>query len=1540
MTTLAPQLEALNAQNDEVALKGALQKVFAAQLPQKLIDRKVDETILDEGFVTRNAVRALGEHHLREMGFNMGETAQIYRAIFPLPLAAPIAAAQQHAADFGGQGGGQQPPPPQQPVRQTALRKFPKLGANSYPEAEGWMVYVAAFKAHHMGRISEATKLELENIDDDPRHDMAGWVDSCPDDLVMWNSMLNGPDSMPDELVAALPVEIVAATAVAKAYRHITRAIHTVSDEAAAVILKWFVNPPPMLQSKIWMLSSSILQWKKARVTLKVMDAEQSSVVCRVSLDTLVAKLPDVKSNLAALKAQKQAVGHRVTVQEMLTSIQQVADTQHSVKVQNDSVAMYTAFGAVSVDTNPSDHPPPPPPPRQKTPAGKQSKCWHWAKPGSCSRGTKCRFLHEGMPGADNNTQCRNNNNIRKRDMISQHDIHPDERWYTDRVSGNCDYGYNSTCDEFNSTCITAGIKCDNKFSVLEADVCVTDSGTEKAMTIISATKPLPPIPPSTDPVAMVAQRHAEFDAWLDARVARVAGELVITMEAALSLVLGGLQASNPSSEVKARAMLLGMRGIIADSGATVRVIGRDHIHLIRNRVKLGQQVMVQTAQGEIRVTEMGDLPGFGGLMTGCLIIPESSASLLPIGGVCEELDLGYEVAQGNVSAGFTRDGKLVHELEREGNLHILNDHPNNNRESYSAEVSHVLVDDLDTDTKLLHDMVLLCCMGSGPDTKVGEITGSEQVDPKIGFNIPNQYNHHNNPEMVMTVNTLDSKAMLQHRLEGHITYNPKCPECVMGKLRARQALRKIIDSRPNPAGCSISVDLSGPFTKGVGGGVYGLVGVESGSDWGYVGMQGDRKAISCLKSVQDLEVELKRDSGNPNINIVSIYHDDDKSFRGELEEYAREKGWHDSHTGGYNPKANSKCERRIGMLQQLFRVVLLVATGGTYYYDQLWDVGLKYSNWVTNNHPWPDGPSPVSTLSGFPVIRSKNAHVFGAYCLFYIPKELRDGKHRPPSEMGIWVGLDTNVSNGHLVVPIKWDHKGQYWELYGVITATTVKVYDSVLPLKMRPPPNIKVKVPFDEFVDSVIHPLYDSDSDYVESEGEGSERGEKVDKNLEPNVKDKSKVIKPKAKPKVGNKPKNMNYEVESIEGNRMKGKVRQYKIKWKGYNPKYNTWVDCKDVNSPRLVQRYNASLTCRSQEDIAQTVRTLVALSVTAGVVNNSVLPGLDVFRAVDNLMKRQNLDGPVEDFAEGYLTELEHMLDKRLELIGDSDEAARIMIEEAVVSLRMQLEPKKDGRRKARLLLQGFKEPAEWDIRSNVSPTVSPSTIKSLIYMTGPRDHVISCIDISVAFLQSELYGEDEPNRYVSYTPYKDGPSYVFKLLGPIYGQRSAPRAFYETLSKWLIGDPNDKVNPGMGYRQCHNDPCLYVHPNGHTLVTHVDDILCRGSVKDSEYFYERLAQRFQCKDPEYVTPNNNITFTGMDIGMEVDNNGAEWYTVSQERELREFLIGKGLDQEKIRTSPMNDRSVITRAGELGPNMITWCKSVIGGLYHTPKKSEA
>jgi hypothetical protein len=156
--------------------------------------------------------------------------------------------------------------------------------------------------------------------------------------------------------------------------------------------------------------------------------------------------------------------------------------------------------------------------------------------------------------------------------------------------------------------------------------------------------------------------------------------------------------------------------------------------------------------------------------------------------------------------------------------------------------------------------------------------------------------------------------------------------------------------------------------------------------------------------------------------------------------------------------------------------------------------------------------------------------------------------------------------------------------------------------------------------------------------------------------------------------------------------------------------------------------------------------------------------------------KQGLEGDPIDYVAGYNKEIEPMLERRLELITDTAERDRILRDERVVPLRPQLEPKKDGRRKMRLLLLGYREPDEWGNEPNLSPVVKLSTMRALVYRAGGPDEVLSKIDVSCAFLQSDRYSDDDGPRYVLLRAYKGAQKHVFKLLGSLYGQCSAPVA--------------------------------------------------------------------------------------------------------------------------------------------------------------------
>ena len=146
---------------------------------------------------------------------------------------------------------------------------------------------------------------------------------------------------------------------------------------------------------------------------------------------------------------------------------------------------------------------------------------------------------------------------------------------------------------------------------------------------------------------------------------------------------------------------------------------------------------------------------------------------------------------------------------------------------------------------------------------------------------------------------------------------------------------------------------------------------------------------------------------------------------------------------------------------------------------------------------------------------------------------------------------------------------------------------------------------------------------------------------------------------------------------------------------------------------------------------------------------------------------------------------------------------------------MNLEPKRDSRKKARWLLQGFREPKAWDHGMNDSPVAALSSIRSLIFMDGDDDDVVSSVDINTAFLQSVPYDPDDEPRYVYYQPHKNAPRKYYQLMGSIYGQRSASLAFYKTLTQWL---------QSKGFKPGHNEPCLFVKGDLKVLIW-VDDML-------------------------------------------------------------------------------------------------------------------
>ena len=167
-----------------------------------------------------------------------------------------------------------------------------------------------------------------------------------------------------------------------------------------------------------------------------------------------------------------------------------------------------------------------------------------------------------------------------------------------------------------------------------------------------------------------------------------------------------------------------------------------------------------------------------------------------------------------------------------------------------------------------------------------------------------------------------------------------------------------------------------------------------------------------------------------------------------------------------------------------------------------------------------------------------------------------------------------------------------------------------------------------------------------------------------------------------------------------------------------------TDPQPRRSPRLV-----AALCRIAMMVALVAGTVAAEAPVWVPMDGNIGMGVNDV-AIRELILREGVPVSVADWRAGYQAEIDAVESKRLiKLVGAEMETAR---RGPCVRLRMRLEAKKDGRKKARLIVQGFREPTSWDVGGTDSPTAAMASIRTLLFMKGFLGDVISSIDVSTA----------------------------------------------------------------------------------------------------------------------------------------------------------------------------------------------------------------
>jgi hypothetical protein len=288
-----------------------------------------------------------------------------------------------------------------------------------------------------------------------------------------------------------------------------------------------------------------------------------------------------------------------------------------------------------------------------------------------------------------------------------------------------------------------------------------------------------------------------------------------------------------------------------------------------------------------------------------------------------------------------------------------------------------------------------------------------------------------------------------------------------------------------------------------------------------------------------------------------------------------------------------------------------------------------------------------------------------------------------------------------------------------------------------------------------------------------------------------------------------------------------------------------------------------------------------------------------------------------------------------------------------MKLRMILEDKKDGRRKGRLLGQGFWEDVGVT-RSNMdSPVASFEAVRMLLFCSGRVGEVIASGDISKAFLMADEYPEGSEPRYVRFRMHKGAEESVWRLKGPLYGSRDSPRLWYESFKRFMnaldtvteMGFELDSTVSGPGnvldlvtdrvskYVQGVNDPCCFYNPTtGMRIALFVDDIISRGMPVDTEDFYSKLNAKYALRSWDILSEGSLLKHLGFTISEETVS-GEVYRYMSQGDDVRRFLSDHNIELTDTVTCPMPDKdSIFKSEGEvLSGDELEMFKSMTGSL---------
>ncbi|GJX24412.1 putative ribonuclease H-like domain-containing protein [Tanacetum coccineum] len=239
------------------------------------------------------------------------------------------------------------------------------------------------------------------------------------------------------------------------------------------------------------------------------------------------------------------------------------------------------------------------------------------------------------------------------------------------------------------------------------------------------------------------------------------------------------------------------------------------------------------------------------------------------------------------------------------------------------------------------------------------------------------------------------------------------------------------------------------------------------------------------------------------------------------------------------------------------------------------------------------------------------------------------------------------------------------------------------------------------------------------------------------------------------------------------------------------------------------------------------------------------------------------------------------------------------------------------RNKARLVAQGHRQEEGIDYDEVFAPVARLEAIRIFLAFASYMGLIVYQMDVKSAF----LYGKIDEEVYVSQPPgFQDpkSPQKVYKVVKALYGLHQAPRAWYATLSTFLLKN---------GYRRGTIDKTLFLKKDKHDIIlvqVYVDDIIF-GSTKKSwcDEFEALMKSRFQMSSMGELT-----FFLGLQVKQKPDG-----IFISQDKYVAEILKKFDFASVKTASTPIETQKPLVKDEEASDVDVHLYRSMIGSLMY-------